>query len=197
MEIGGWLLTDRYRDAASNTAVRCANASLQTYVEWGRTNSNEPSHYSGDNSSTLFAVYGTWRFIPVFTTAPSPVPPPSIDQSRIYTVSQWPSALRQGLVAASLLELRVRIPLRAWMFVLCGKDKGTHQDNEDEETSTIKVRRHNKRRNSDKTPAGVWMHVSCFVKYRSLRQADPSCRGVLGTVVSSWMWLENPQLYEA
>jgi hypothetical protein len=37
------------------------------------------------------------------------------DRSR----SQWPRGLRRELVAARLLGLRVRIPLGAWMFVLC------------------------------------------------------------------------------
>jgi hypothetical protein len=33
--------------------------------------------------------------------------------------SQWPNGLRGSCVADRLLELRVRIPLRAWKFVLC------------------------------------------------------------------------------
>ena len=33
--------------------------------------------------------------------------------------SQWPSGLRRGSAADRLLGLRVRIPPRTWMFVLC------------------------------------------------------------------------------
>jgi hypothetical protein len=33
--------------------------------------------------------------------------------------SQWPRCLRRRSIAAPLLELWVRIPPRAWMFVLC------------------------------------------------------------------------------
>jgi hypothetical protein len=33
--------------------------------------------------------------------------------------SQWPSGLRRGSAADHLQEFPVRIPPRAWMFVLC------------------------------------------------------------------------------
>ena len=47
---------------------------------------------------------------------------PGIESSR----SQWPSGLRRESATDRLLGLRVRIPLGAWMFVLCvlyNKDK--------------------------------------------------------------------------
>ena len=50
--------------------------------------------------------------------------------------SQWPSGLRRGSAADRLLGIRVRIPLGAWMFVLCvlySKDKRQIQDNQDKE----------------------------------------------------------------
>ena len=53
-------------------------------------------------------------------------------------------------MAASLLELRARIPRGACMFVLYvlySKDKGTSQDNQDKETSTDEVQRATKRKN--------------------------------------------------
>jgi hypothetical protein len=40
-------------------------------------------------------------------------------------------------------------------------------------------------------PPGAWMFVlysDCVVRYRSLRRADPSSRGVLPTVVCVWVW---------
>ena len=45
-------------------------------------------------------------------------------------------------------------------------------------------------------PAGVWMDVCllwllCVVRYRSLRRADHSSRGVLPTVVRRWVWSRN------
>jgi hypothetical protein len=40
-------------------------------------------------------------------------------------------------------------------------------------------------------PTGTWMFVwynVCVVRYRSLRRADPSSRGVLPNVVCAWVW---------
>ena len=68
---------------------------------------------------------------------------------------RWPRGLRRGYAAARLLGLRVRIPPGAWMCCAV-KDKGTSQDNQEEETSMEKVQREGK-----KLPPRIWMSVSC------------------------------------
>ena len=40
----------------------------------------------------------------------------------------WPSGLRRGSAVDRLLELRVRIPPGAWMFVLCVVSKDKRQN---------------------------------------------------------------------
>jgi hypothetical protein len=40
-------------------------------------------------------------------------------------------------------------------------------------------------------PPGAWMfvlYIVCVVRYKSLRRADPSSRGVLPTVMCAWVW---------
>jgi hypothetical protein len=57
--------------------------------------------------------------------------------------SQWLSGLRRGSAAYRLLRLRVRIPLGAWLFVLCvlySKDKRQSQDNQDKVVVQTKYR---------------------------------------------------------
>ena len=51
--------------------------------------------------------------------------------------SQWPSGLRRGSAADRLLGLRVRIPPRAWMFVLCVLHS---KDNQDKVVVQVKCR---------------------------------------------------------
>ena len=60
---------------------------------------------------------------------------------------RWLRCLGRRSVAARLLGLGVRIPLRAWMLVFCCtvRTKGKSQDNQDKETSTDEVHRKNNR----------------------------------------------------
>ena len=50
--------------------------------------------------------------------------------------SQWPNGIRRKSAADHFLGLRVRIPPKTWMFVLCVVSKGKMQNNQDKEIST-------------------------------------------------------------
>jgi hypothetical protein len=71
---------------------------------------------------------------------------------------RWLRGVRCRFVATRLLGLRVRIPLRVWMFVLCVfyiRDAVTSKENEEERREKKMKKKDSKRRNKKKSGCGL------------------------------------------